>query len=67
MTCSVMPIATGTIHSAAIPITSTAINPEQSLEGVAADQPFWHAHEHCHGELEHAHPHVSDTHHRHRH
>ena len=39
----------------------------EELEGVAADQPFWHAHEHCHGELEHAHPHVSDTHHRHRH
>ena len=39
----------------------------EELEGVAADQPFWHAHEHCHGELEHAHPHVSYTHHRHRH
>ena len=39
----------------------------EELEGVAADQPFWHAHEHCHGELEHAHPHVSDTHHRNRH
>jgi drug/metabolite transporter (DMT)-like permease len=37
------------------------------LEGVASDQPFWHAHEHRHDELEHAHPHVSDAHHRHRH
>ncbi len=39
----------------------------QDVEGIASDQPFWHAHEHRHGELEHAHPHVSDAHHRHRH
>ena len=39
----------------------------KDLEGIARDQPFWHAHEHRHRELEHAHPHVSDAHHRHRH
>ncbi len=39
----------------------------EDVEGIASDQPFWHAHEHRHGELEHAHPHVSDAHHRHRH
>ncbi len=39
----------------------------KDLEGIASDQPFWHAHEHRHRELEHAHPHVSDAHHRHRH
>jgi drug/metabolite transporter (DMT)-like permease len=39
----------------------------EDLEGIDADQPYWHAHEHLHGEIEHAHPHVSDAHHRHRH
>jgi hypothetical protein len=31
------------------------------LDGVTADQPFWLAHEHRYGELEHAHHHLSDA------
>jgi drug/metabolite transporter (DMT)-like permease len=39
----------------------------EQVAGQPDDEPFWHAHEHLHGDLEHAHPHVSDAHHRHDH
>jgi drug/metabolite transporter (DMT)-like permease len=39
----------------------------EQVAGQPDDSPFWHAHEHLHGDLEHAHPHVSDAHHRHDH
>jgi hypothetical protein len=39
----------------------------EDVADIRFDAPFWHAHEHQHGDLKHAHPHVSDAHHRHRH